>query len=175
MWKQRRIFWSFLPTNHHGHHMELSLALLGMDFTWIMYKLSNKPSFCVLLICPRPWWAYSAAWRPEDAGFLWRWSGWDTWRINLGVCSLWTYIPSQGWVTFHGVCVLCPSMIGNPDPLWFSGGGGSRPSLSWSVLVPEYVMGEGGGFFFFTESQFDVTLRTLKFMCHFPWRFKTLF
>lgn len=90
-WKQHRIVWSSLP------------------------RLSNEASFCVLSICQG---LGGPTVQPGGQGMLSSPEGEVVggMRSQPLVCSLCTYIISQGWVIFLRVCVLCPSIIGKSRP-----------------------------------------------------------
>lgn len=160
-----------LPWFHSG--LGEKASLLDMEAAQDCLVFSTQTLKRGLFLCtvhlPRPWWAYSAAWRPGDAEFPWRWSG-GRHEESTSCCSLCTYIISQGWIIFLRVYVLCPSIIGK-----------SRPTLVFrcrELLTLECSVSwvcDRQEWSFFTESQFDATLRTLTFMWHFPWRLEKLF
>lgn len=166
--QDRLLVWSFLPTNHQNHRVELSLALPGMGLTWITYKLSNRPSLCTVHL---PKASVGLRCSPEFRG-CWvplKVNGWQAWRINPGVAACVPTSQARDDTPYSvSLCSVWASLV-KPDPPWFSSVGRSvlECSVSW--------VWDGQGWSVLSESQFDVTLKTLKFMQHFPWGFKTLF
>lgn len=159
-----------LPWFHSG--LGEKASLLDMEAAQDCLVFSTQTLKRGIFLCtvhlPGPWWAYSGGQgmlsspEGEVVGGM---------RSQPLVCSLCTYIISQGWVIFLRVCVLCPSIIGKSRPtLVFR----CRQLLTLECSV-SWVCDRQEWSFFFTESQFDATLRTLKFMWHFPWRLEKLF
>lgn len=158
----------------HGTHP-------STDFSWIMYQISAKRSYCVLFI-----WQGLGGPRMQQGGqrrekSLRCWvslrvkSGWVDGGMKSHPWCFWpVYLyhePRDEWF-FPQCCVICLSIIGK--------------SLSTSVFRCRWLLASVLWVFFFLSlwwarmeifhpKSFDVILRTLNFMQPFPWRLKKLF
>lgn len=104
-----------LPWFHSG--LGEKASLLDMEAAQDCLVFSTQTLKRGIFLCtvhlPGPWWAYSGGQgmlsspEGEVVGGM---------RSQPLVCSLCTYIISQGWVIFLRVCVLCPSIIGKSRP-----------------------------------------------------------
>lgn len=149
-WKQCRIIWSILYTNHQNCHMELILAWISLE-SCTSYQHSVCSVSCLSAQGPVDLDGSKEArgeQKTEDSGCLWERSQGvcvGAGRVIHGVSSLWIHILSRRMNDFSCVVLSALALFVNPYPLPFSGVGGSWPSVLY-VLFLEYVMGKGGAF-----------------------------
>lgn len=109
-------FRAFTPGWERRHHY----------FTWKQCRIvwSPLPRFSNEAHLPRPWWAYSAAWRPGGAGFP-EGEVVGVMRNQPLVCSCVPTSQAKDEPLSSGSVFSVRVLLVNPSPLWFSGVSGS--------------------------------------------------